>query len=147
MRKLVVLALFVTLTIPSCTHRPVGYGRFTKYVDSFIAAGKRYGTKIDMNGQRIMFVDKFYGGLIGLCMPMFEPHQILVNEQWWNENDEDAREMVIWHELGHCVLGRPHKADMVNGHPVSIMYPNTKVLEDKEYYKSHKEQYTRELFR
>lgn len=43
-------------------------------------------------------------------------------------NDEEL-EALIFHELGHCFLGRQHLSDVLpNGDPKSIMTPNNNVL-------------------
>lgn len=55
---------------------------------------------------------------------------IVISPTWWNaeDNDDQQREQLIFHELGHCVLHRyEHREDMIQDrrymHPMSLMYP------------------------
>lgn len=45
----------------------------------------------------------------------------------WNSPEEE--EALLFHELGHCILGREHDASLLpNGDPKSIMIPNDLLL-------------------
>jgi len=59
----------------------------------------------------------------------FGRNLILMNKNIWSTKSEFSRKMVIFHELGHCVLGRKHNEEMIKEDnwdiPVSIMYPIT----------------------
>ncbi|MEO5977931.1 MAG: hypothetical protein ABIS36_10720 [Chryseolinea sp.] len=42
---------------------------------------------------------------------------------------DEAKEVFIFHELGHCILGRDHEgSSLPNGSPKSIMIPNDLIL-------------------
>jgi hypothetical protein len=58
---------------------------------------------------------------------------------------EDAdREELIFHEMGHCVLGRAHKSiKTAEGIPASIMHP---YRISNSVYKEYRDQYLNELF-
>jgi len=52
------------------------------------------------------------GDIIGLCD---DQHNVRIWRPWWNQASEIAKEAVIYHELGHCVLGLEHaKQDTLN---------------------------------
>lgn len=34
--------------------------------------------------------------------------EILINETWWQQYNEDKRKWLIFHEMGHCALGKEH---------------------------------------
>lgn len=37
--------------------------------------------------------------------------EILINEAWWKQYDTDKRKWLIFHEMGHCALGKVHSDD------------------------------------
>ena len=49
------------------------------------------------------------------------PNQIVVDADKWNIMPDDESKYVIFHELGHCILGRAHDNELVNAIPKSIM--------------------------
>lgn len=62
--------------------------------------------------------------VIGLCD---SDHNIRIWRPWWNTASEIAKEAVIYHELGHCVLGLDHaKPGTLNFMTPSI--PNDEAL-------------------
>lgn len=73
------------------------------------------------------------------------PAYIVINPVLWKTMDSNHKELVILHELGHCVLKREHKINMFpHGCPRSIMfyYANETM---KKCYKEHKMYYQHEL--
>lgn len=61
----------------------------------------------------------------------------------WKEMDDYQREDLVFHELGHCLIGRDHCSKINHEGPISIM--NWRVL-DGSYYKKHREDLVDELF-
>ncbi|MDX1683632.1 MAG: hypothetical protein R3275_00260 [Saprospiraceae bacterium] len=50
------------------------------------------------------------------------PNRVTIDMDFWNTSSILSREMVVFHELGHCVLYRSHREDAwSNGRCVSIM--------------------------
>lgn len=66
---------------------------------------------------------------------------------FWNNSDDMDREQLIFHELGHCILGRGHTSQFVtlNGEtiPQSIMYPD---FISEDIYTEYHDYYIIELF-
>src|SRR5687768_2229784 len=53
-------------------------------------------------------------------------HAITLDRAYWNSANDMQREFVVFHELGHCVLGRDHVDDADgNGNCESIMTSGT----------------------
>lgn len=51
------------------------------------------------------------------------PQRVTIDVTFWRQASDFEREMVVFHELGHCVLGRDHIDDAnANGTCVSIMH-------------------------
>ena len=87
------------------------------------------------------------GGVIGLCRRNDnEPNRIAVDPVAWQNGTDAFRELVVFHELGHCVLDREHRDEQENGVCLSIMHSGltdcTVSLEDTVI----REEYIDELF-
>lgn len=68
---------------------------------------------------------------------------IEIDPVFWEEANDTEREVLIFHELGHCVLNRDHVEDIIEPYelPKSIMYP---VIFDSAY-SDHRNYYVNEL--
>lgn len=82
----------------------------------------------------------------GLCQTetYHSPH-IYIDKYYWNSEDDIQRLLTIYHEMGHCVLGRDHNNTMIYINdpgvvpyyaPQSIMY-YTSIIRD-DYWLSHR---------
>jgi hypothetical protein len=58
---------------------------------------------------------------VGVCISWGDNREIHILREFWDASNDATREMLVFHELGHCSLGRDHLNDTVNGNPVSIM--------------------------
>lgn len=59
----------------------------------------------------------------GQCDINNETPTVSLSAAWWPTFNDSMREQLVFHELGHCVLGRQHNNDVDQyGVPVSIMY-------------------------
>jgi hypothetical protein len=82
----------------------------------------------DLNGEKsVSFDDSLNGSnTLGVCRyggDMIVP-EIRINRQFWKVASMISREQLMFHEMGHCVLGRPHNASEYLGYyPLSIMNP------------------------
>lgn len=77
--------------------------------------------------------------LIGECVASSTPTVNIDPVYWKNANPGDKAELV-WHELGHCVLGRTHNdAKLPSGKPASIMnsdhFDAQIIVDDVVYYR------------
>ena len=64
---------------------------------------------------RILKIDK--ANIVGLCTTMPGGFKMITldSNYWYNILDEDQKEYVVYHELGHCLLGQDHREDEVQG--------------------------------
>jgi hypothetical protein len=70
--------------------------------------------------------------------------QVRINRHYWGIYNETVRTIVMFHELGHCILERPHSdARLPDGCPLSIMYP---FVLGTRCWQAHAAHYTAELF-
>lgn len=61
-------------------------------------------------------------GVLGVCVRSDEaPNRVAVDQEAWAVASPAFRELIIFHELGHCVLDREHLDDDQDGVCVSIM--------------------------
>lgn len=49
--------------------------------------------------------------------------QIEIDPSYWEKASEPHRRWLVFHELGHCLLGLEHDETMEDGVPASIMHP------------------------
>ena len=89
--------------------------------------------------------------ILGVCYTYSDGYrQIKINTEYWPSLSEPARDQLIKHELGHCILGRPHDNTMIhfddvkNEVPKSIMYMYG--FGDSSFYSKHLDHYNDELF-
>jgi len=111
------------------------------YVDKF---EELYGQKIGPIDILIVDFDEKHKNAGGLCRLLSQ--QIFINKKLWETKDEYEKEMLVFHELGHCELGLAHdnQKDSKDGCYKSIM--NWKSMPGKCYRKK-KKYYRDELFK
>lgn len=112
---------------------------FKNYVTAF---EQEIGDKVEIN---ISYSPQEYP-TIAICYYYYnspERNYIEVDQDSWNNSIESAREEIIFHELGHCILGRDHDNNMIKEYsvPKSIMYPYVFGFAFHEY----RQYYTSEL--
>jgi len=101
---------------------------FEPYVKSFISEANARGHFIRINNLIIQY-DYSQSFLICGKSNVISAHNdvqkiISVNAQKCWQNDIQL-ETLIFHELGHCILGRNHDMNLLpKGDPKSIMYPD-----------------------
>ena len=122
--------VILTLMLTQCAHTPQKWDynpqySFDKYVQAFEV---EYGEKIvdldiSFGDPKIYFLPKEVKA-IAACMinwGYMGSKKIVIDASFWDRITEDSREQLIFHELGHCVLGLDHIDKIKKGCPVSIM--------------------------
>lgn len=63
----------------------------------------------------------FATNIIGYC----DGINVSINSTYWATADDTEKMLLVYHELGHCVLGHGHDKDTdpVTGCPLSVMNP------------------------
>lgn len=106
------IQLFQDMMGTNIKHLTIQWGRTTNDPSSY-------------RGKVVVGYCEFKGG---------KPVITLDKEYWTNSPNKD---IILWHEMGHCVLGRQHDTHILkNGKPASIMYPIGFNIdeEEKDYY-------------
>ena len=95
------------------------------YFIIFQEEASNHGLNIDYESSNvsaeIIQIDE--GSVAGTCSTNgHDLRHITIDQSFWNRASPLLREMVIFHELGHCILGRGHSEDQFdNGICRSIM--------------------------
>lgn len=121
------------------------YDVFAPYVRSFLEAGERQGRIVNMEHVNILSFNELPHEWVGMCDMI--THTVFVLDSFWNRAPIEQREELIWHELGHCALGRGHKLDKLTSYPSSIMYPYIIPVTQDNNFISNKRGYEEELFK
>lgn len=92
---------------------------FQIYLETFEEKMHLAGVDAPMNEVTAVFADSLPNNAIGTCQTKIK--KITISREYWEAVSEAHREQLMYHELGHCVLGRGHLNDYVGDKPVSIM--------------------------
>jgi hypothetical protein len=84
----------------------------------------------------------------GVCLVYpDQTKEIIIREDWWASAHPIQKEVLVFHELGHCRLGRTHDEDVleVNNSSVKVSIMNS-IIPDVQTYNQNKDGYISELF-
>lgn len=130
------MRLFLLLFLVSCSHNIINSVEVRSFVKSFERiCGKKVTIPI------------YWGDLptedgsktIGVCRGFQQSllfRSIVLDKSYWNQATYWEKESLVFHELGHCVLDRPHVIGYDEKYrPLSIMHPFTfrSYLERRRY--------------
>lgn len=119
------------------------------YFTSFEAAAADLGVPIDLSASGVTAEIRAIneGNVAGNCSTNgHDIRHITIDRSFWVNASPLLREMVVYHELGHCILGRGHtETAFANGVCTSIMRSGLGDCQDAYTY-GNREYYIRELF-
>lgn len=129
-----VLFFFSLITIVSCSYvepemdevdHNVTESALDFYLDEFEYQAALRGFSIDLDklGLETVIERIDDGNVAGTCHYSSRyPNRVTINKAFWEKATDLMREMVVFHELGHCVLSRGHREDATaDGICLSIM--------------------------
>jgi len=127
--------VFFLLTVVSCGQAMRNTGLFEVYVEAFEKDAATLNRRLTINSIEIKF-GELNDKTLALCSLGVGTPLITVSQRLWNGLDETQRQLVIYHELGHCVLKKAHsnqelrlpgqrmKLSIMNQHPLDLTdYP------------------------
>ena len=79
---------------------------FVPYVQTFYNEAGKYNPAIKAYRVPISFVPSFPADQVGVCYHLGIINWIEISRNYWNNASPIERELVIIHELGHCVLNK-----------------------------------------
>lgn len=110
-----------------------------------------YATAFESHLERPIFTRIYFAFLKGKAVGLCESRSgeipiVYLDLYFWSMATPFEKEELLYHELGHCELGRRHNAykDRQTGCPLSIMYPTVFGLE--YCYLKNRKSYIMELF-
>lgn len=120
------------------------------YVDDFFKEAQLHGVEIPKENLIIEFGEVSSSEYCGQCERPKNDRKgqrivrLNSSRECWDTEPSQNKEALVFHELGHCLLGRNHKDDLFpSGAPKSIMttildgpyQPCIYVFDDQEYLK------------
>lgn len=96
----------------------------------------------------INFGDTTHPDFDGVCLVYpDQTKEIIIREDWWRSAHPIQKEVLVFHELGHCRLGRTHDEEVlaVDNRTVKVSIMNS-VIPDVSTYNQNKDGYITELF-
>lgn len=123
--------------------------RLWRYFDQFEQEAAIRGHNIDLKSKGLYGeIENIYRHeTVGLCSHQEnQPNQLIIDNHFWERANNTKKEMIVFHELGHCILDKPHN-NRVNsdGTCYSIMRSGSGVCLDL-YNQASREKYLNELF-
>jgi hypothetical protein len=114
------------------------------FYEQFKSLGATYGAQFVTNSVTFSF-GSFFGSTIGMCrFSSSGKNHVELSKSHWERGPDTFREMLMFHELGHCLLGRGHKNSRhSSGRPESLM---NSFLFDQKTYLANRDQYLKELY-
>jgi hypothetical protein len=115
---------------------------FSSYIRAFNRNYQRYrGESLNINAIEIEMVEDLPGTAVGMCY--HKTKKMAIKRSYWKYADEQTRKTLIFHELGHCYLGRRHRSSTIAQIPISLMHP---YLKSAKFYDRYENEYLEELF-
>jgi len=119
------------------------------YFEKFEKEAGERGVTIDLAAAGITgTIEKIHAhGTVGLCNHRLDqPNHVIIDINFWTSASDNSKEMIIFHELGHCILERGHNDDKKDdGTCASIMRSGRGGCIDF-YNKGNKAAYLDELY-
>ncbi len=135
----------VTIACGSFGVKELSIDGFQEYIELFELESIKQGHPLKIDNLIIVKGDLTKQKIIGLCQrtPHYPP-AITIDSTYWDNATPEAKEWLVFHELGHCILNRPHREDRLSQTNCvsSMMYPKA------EYYCYYnlRSYYIKELF-
>lgn len=153
------IAFFLLLTLVACSKEQEQLGitkaypgvepELWSYFEAFERASADRGRPIDLLAAGITgSIEKIHAhGTVGLCNHRLdEPNHVIIDVNFWETASANSKEMIVFHELGHCILERGHNDEKrSDGTCASIMRSGRGGCIDF-YTKDNKHEYLDELF-
>jgi beta-lactamase regulating signal transducer with metallopeptidase domain len=154
MKKKILLLLWICLSW-NLVKAEVQLGEFASYLQQFQKASKTYAlvnlkqinNELKIKNLKIELGTVNTDSELGVCELNRESPTIIINKNLWESLTQVQKEMLLFHELGHCILGRTHKNTFISADqttiPASLM---SSILISEKSYSNYRDYYLQELF-
>ena len=148
MTRTISLIIIMAMALSACAREhKLQLGQFGGYVQAFETRGSAFGKTIQVDDLIVEFGTMERASEQGYCLLKENDTPIIrVNQTAWNGMTESERQLLLNHELGHCILGRVHKNDLLQPAEIPASLMNSYAI-DSDLYVTHKDYYDGELFR
>jgi hypothetical protein len=118
---------------------------FMPFVDQFMQDSRDNGNPVQVSDLKMHFGPTASPQEAGVCeIKGSETPEVTINKDAWNDMTVEEQKELLYHEMGHCVLKRKHRSDLLkDGSPASIMNPYTM---DNYTFVKYEAYYVQELF-
>jgi len=147
--KISLLILVVIFTSCEKEQNLILEEELTGFFQKFDYEAKTRGYILDINNIDLeAYIDNIETrGILGQCKKYSDGStEIIVDEPYWNRSNEKEKEYLIFHELGHCVLGRSHNNTKTNNGVCNSIMQSGEGYCIKEYTVTNREALLDELF-
>jgi hypothetical protein len=135
----------ILLSLSSCLHKPLPEpGEIDPEIKPYIQMFENeYGKSL---GRLTVQFAPTLDNASGMCLQHWR--SVVIKKEHWDKYNGLQREQLIFHELGHCVLGiRGHNNNMTDYCPDSIMHENIfNEWQSENCYAEDRDYYIAELF-
>lgn len=119
-----------------------------RYLDAFRDEAATRGIEVDYEASPVEARLELHDGNVRLGWCNYNtssPDQVVINTLFWEILDDLEKEKLVFHELGHCILKRPHLDSIRDdGRCKSIMHSGQKCSDN--YSLNTRSDYLDELF-
>lgn len=132
----IVICLLVFITMNSCSNNdavvstpiktrktyPLADKKLWTYFEKFEEEAKLRNLNIDLVSQNIhASIEPIAHSNVGLCNRAGNNRTIIIDQDFWESRGFLSKELIVFHELGHCSLNLFHRNDQMDGICKSIM--------------------------
>lgn len=108
---------------------------------------QRFDSEVAPVGNVTVEFDTLPAGVAGICYESWLSARVAVDKAEWDALNDGGKEQLVFHELGHCVLGLNHERSLVASSygsiEASIMAPE--VFGDWPHYHAYRDEYVAAL--
>ncbi|MFK7981824.1 MAG: putative metallopeptidase [Saprospiraceae bacterium] len=114
--------------------------------EKFEVEAKKRGRTIDLAAQEIQAtIESVPTPHVGLCNRTANNRMIVIDQDYWVTRSDNKKELLVFHELGHCSLNLGHQKDQAGSICKSIMRSGLDGCIDN-YNATNRTQYLNDLF-
>ena len=114
--------------------------------EKFEMEAKKRGRNIDLVTQEIQAtIEAVPAPHVGLCNRTTNNRAIIIDQDYWITRSDNKKELLVFHELGHCSLNLGHQRDQAGGICKSIMRSGLDGCID-DYNATNRAKYLDDLF-
>jgi hypothetical protein len=149
MHKLFIVLIVVFSTLACTKDETVSVdAALQPLFENFATEAQKRGLNLDMGQYSGMFMELEENNVAAKCQTISNgTKRVVVDQSFWNSASSLQREMVVFHELGHCVLNRAHLDDArTDGSCVSMMQSGLGLCK-MSYTNANRSAYLDELFK